>query len=310
VPDDIEGDVGTSPTVADTDGGGANDGVELNAGTNPLSATDDATLLYPGPSNTGPTGTLTAYTGPCTITTANTVIENVVIDYAPGTCDAVLIQAANVTIRNSEVNNRIEIDGPSYSLLIEDSEIDARGLAWSNGVLRANNYTARRVEILGGKDSAQCNGNCVIEDSWLHSQDEVPVGIDIHGQGFLSSGGNNITLDGNTIDCDTAFEPIGGGGCTGHLVLLADFAGLTNITVTNNFFPAADNVGWCVYAGGDSKPFVSSNSNIVFTGNRWERGPVLPGNSVARGCVFGPVTSIGSGTTWTDNTYLDGGVIS
>jgi hypothetical protein len=305
VPDDIEGDAGTDPADTDTDNGGANDGLELNAGTNPLSAADDLPLLYPNASNTGPTGTLTAYTGPCTITTPNTVIENVVITYAAGTCDAVLIEASGVTIRNSEINNRVEVDGAG-TLLIEDSEVDARGLGWPNGALRSQNITALRVDILGGKDSVQCNLNCTITNSWLHAQDEVPVGIDVHGQGFLSSGGDNITLDGNTIDCDIAFEPIGGGGCTGHLVLLADFAGLTDITVTGNYFPAADNVGWCTYAGGDPKPFVGDNANIVWSGNVWEKGPVLPGNSIARGCVFGPVTSIWPGTTWTDNTYEDG----
>ncbi len=55
---------------------------------------------WPGPANTGvPVGTvLTPYTGPCTITVANTVIDSKIIS-----CE-LLIRADNVTIRNSHIN--------------------------------------------------------------------------------------------------------------------------------------------------------------------------------------------------------------
>lgn len=302
IPDDIEGDLGTDPALRDTDGGGASDGVEVSGGTNPLLASDDLEA-FPNASNTGPNGVLTAYSGPCTITTADTVIADAVIAYDDVACPAVIIRAPGVRIENSEIRNRIEIE--SGDVTVVDSIIDGRGLGWSNGMIRFGEYTLLRTEVLGGKDSAHCNGNCTIESSWLHAQDEVPVGVDIHSQAVLSSGGANLTFRNNTLDCDTEFEPIGGGGCTAHLSLFAESptGPLTNVLVDGNYFPAGQNAAWCVFAGGD-KPGSPLNSNIVIQNNRWERG------ENRKGCAFGPITSIGPGTTLFNNAWIDGGIVN
>src|SRR5262249_42124850 len=68
------------------------------AGKNVPGAADPWGGCWPGPGNTGVPANvaLVAYTGPCTITTAGTVIDGKKV-----TCDTLSIQAANVVIRNS-----------------------------------------------------------------------------------------------------------------------------------------------------------------------------------------------------------------
>ena len=78
---------------------------------------------WPGPQNTGvPVGVvLTTYTGPCTITVANTVIDSKII-----TCD-IDVRATGVVIRRSEIHGYVS--GPDqqvtpFSFRVEDSFID------------------------------------------------------------------------------------------------------------------------------------------------------------------------------------------
>lgn len=128
---------------------------------------------WPGPSNTGvPSGTtLTAYTGPCTITANNTVISGKTIS-----CDLV-IQAANVTITKSRfVNGSVSTDENStgYSFTILDSEVNI-GNRTGTGV-GAVNFTATRVEVTGGNRSMHCWNNCTITDSYVHGQFTDPSG--------------------------------------------------------------------------------------------------------------------------------------
>jgi hypothetical protein len=305
VPSDIEGDAGTNPALADTDGGGATDGAELNAGTDPLSAADDVDLLFPNASSTGPTGTLTAYTGPCTITTPNTVIENALIVYSDPGCPAVIVQAAGVVIRNTEIRNRIDVE--SGSLTVEDVLIDGRTLGWDDAMLRGDNITVTSTEIMGGRHSMIAGSNTVVTDSWFHDQDDPPLGVDFHENGLLSLGATNLVVTGSRIECNAAFEPIGGGGCTSHLTLLPEFAPFTTVLISGNYFPGdSANVGWCVRGGGDtSKPYAGQNTGVVWTGNLFGRGASNKCGS------FGPVTDIsgGTGSSWTANAYVGGGVV-
>ena len=92
---------------------------------------------FPGPANTGvPGGTgLTPYTGPCTITVANTVIDSKII-----TCE-LLIRANKVTIRNSQLTgaHRRVSEGDGASFRIEDS--------WFDGSRTATDCSVDRVEL-------------------------------------------------------------------------------------------------------------------------------------------------------------------
>ncbi|QQS20306.1 hypothetical protein IPL85_02570 [Candidatus Saccharibacteria bacterium] len=132
--------------------------------------TDGFGGCWPGPNNTGvPDGTtLTNYTGPCTITTNNTVIDAKTVN-----CD-LHVRAQNVTITRSMINGYIETSndsGTSYNYAVTDStihvaDINYRGLLYSD-------YIATRVDVSGGQSMAWCD-TCTIQDSYLHNPLEDP----------------------------------------------------------------------------------------------------------------------------------------
>jgi len=154
---------------------------------------------YPDADNTGvPAGTtLTAYTGPSTITTAGTEINGKTIT------SPLTINAANVTVRNSRISTGTSfgIVNNSTGFLIEDSEIvgsDGTGLLWDN-------YTARRVEVSGFENGCQAGDNVTLEDSWIHDLD---TSNDAHTDGCqFSPGAGNILIRHNTIEPQTSGTP-------------------------------------------------------------------------------------------------------
>jgi hypothetical protein len=165
---------------------------------------------FPDESTTGPTGTLTTYSGPSTITAAGTVIDSKDIT----TC--LVIKATNVTIRNSRISCgsgggapivRYDDDGSSGSpLLIEDTEIDCR-VTNGQGVGEAD-YTLRRVHIHGCIDGLEINRDVLVEDSLITRL--ALVGSDPHADGAQFGWGHfeggtivggvlNVTFRHNTI---------------------------------------------------------------------------------------------------------------
>ncbi len=87
--------------------------------------------------------TLTNYTGPCTITTANAVIDGKTVNCS------LSIRAANVTIKNSKINGTVILDtdlpgSSAWSFTLQDSEVDGgqvqlAAVGWGNlTVIRSN----------------------------------------------------------------------------------------------------------------------------------------------------------------------------
>ena len=115
------------------------------AATNTPGGRDPWGGCWPGPSNTGvPSGVaLSAYTGPCRITTPNAVIDRRVVN-----CD-LEIAASGVVIRNSRINGTVGMAGGS--LTISDSEV-VGGAPEPNGytMIGDRNITIVRVEVVGG----------------------------------------------------------------------------------------------------------------------------------------------------------------
>ena len=114
---------------------------------------------FPSAANTGvPDGTaLTTYTGPCTITAANTVIDKKTVN-----CGFLNIKAAGVKITNSKVNGSVWVDTPNagYSFTISDSTIDAGEVSASandgKSSIGKSNFVATRVETLRGIRGVWC----------------------------------------------------------------------------------------------------------------------------------------------------------
>ena len=250
-----------------------------------------------------PAGTkLTDYSGPCSITTANTVIDGKTVNCSLG------IQAANVTIRNSKVNGTVilDIDSPgssAWSLTLQDSEVDGgqvqlSAVGWGNlKVIRSN--------IHGGQTAVQCEENsvsCLVQDSYLHGQ-YLPANEPWHLGGFLSDGGRNMTLRHNFIVCDQPVNAVGE-GCTGDVNLIPNFAPINGALIERNLFGANIGSSYCTYGGEKSTSPTPDSFNVVYRDNVFQRG------SNGKCAAFGPVTDFdvrNTGNQWTCNIWDNGG---
>ena len=305
-------DAGTPPVDSGTppaDGGTTTDsGTVPPPPTGPCSGTpntpggsDGNGGCFPGPDNTGvPAGTtLTSYTGPCIVTTPNTVIDGKTI-----AC-GLQIRTTGVMIKNSRVLGTVS-GGDSGSFTIVDSEVQM-GRADQNGLtgIGSANFTAIRVEVTGGNRSILCEHNCTVQDSWVHGQNIISE-VRLHASGIRQSQGS--TLIHNSITCDVGDTP-SGGGCSAGLTGYGDFEPVKNNRIERNLFVESTG-GACAYGGasGDdgSKPYGAQSENIVFTGNVFQRG-----RSGKCGFYF-PITDFDSsrpGNSWTSNRWNDGTVV-
>lgn len=258
---------------------------------------------FPGPDNTGvPVGTvLTGYTGPCTITVANTVIDAKIVN-----CN-VVIAANNITIKNSRVNGQISQSG-NYHFELQDSEVDGTpGAPQQITSVGNRNFLILRSEVTGGNRSVLCERDCTVQDSWLHGQ-EMPDNVDWHLSAVrLSQYG---TLIHNTLSCDKPPNNVDG-GCSANQTGYPDFEPTHHWTVRGNLYKGNPGVSYCAYGGNtQGKPYSSDPTNatyIVYQDNVFERG-------VTNKCGFyGPVTDFApsrTGNVWTGNVWDSGGAVT
>ncbi|HEX2551025.1 MAG TPA: hypothetical protein VHK64_05470, partial [Nocardioidaceae bacterium] len=135
---------------------------------------------WPYEGNTGiPAGTtLTDYTGSCTVTAANLVIDSETVN-----CGLLEIRAANVQISKSLLNGRVFIDPdnfPSASFTITDSRVMGGDALDESGIGNAH-FVATRVDVTGGHRSVWCDGDCSVIDSYLHGQETDYTGVEHDG---------------------------------------------------------------------------------------------------------------------------------
>jgi hypothetical protein len=250
---------------------------------------------FPGPSNTGvPAGVkLTPYTGPCTITVRNTVIDSKIIKDC-----RMDIRTTGVRILNSKIiKGSLNVSGGSSSATVEDTEIEI-GSPKHRGITGPN-WTVRRVNIHGGYSGIWCT-NCTVEYTYIHDQDRDDTGTQ-HASAIRMDQG--LTLRHSTILCNAPV--IGDAGCSADLTGYGDFAPVKNNTIEGNLFKAtAPSGGFCAYGGSSpGKPYSSQASNIVFKNNVFERGQNRKCGS------YGPITAFDSsrpGNVWVGNKWDDG----
>ncbi len=274
--------------------------------------------VWPDATNTGvPPGTvLTAYTGSCTITATNTVIDSKEVLCAP---DGMTVRASGLVIRNSMVNGLIRLDtdregAAGWSVSVTDSEVDA-GLVQLAAIC-CGNLEVTRVNVHGGVTAVQCEASgptsggdlspyCYVRDSYLHGQG-IPVGAQWHLGGFLTEGGDNdVVLDHNYVICNAAVYPPDG-GCTGDINLLAHFGVMHHVVINRNKLGATPNLSYCTFGGSGGADFGPQTHHITYTDNVFERGETgICGQ-------YGPVTDFdqyAEGNVWTNNRYDDGVII-
>lgn len=268
---------------------------------------------WPFEGNTGvPSGTvLTNYTGPCTITTANTVIDKKTVNC---TLD---IQALNVTITNSKINGSILVDDTrcsSASFKVSDStifvnDVDFRGLVYCN-------YTATRVNVSGGQSMAWCD-TCTIQDSYLHSPLEDPEGAAANHAAHNSTVrmSKKALIKHNTLWCEVKSYPQPNGqdtsGCSANQTGYShDGSPPYNSRVEANLYMPTTG-GYCAY-GGSTHGDLASVHDIVFINNIFKRG-TTPGQHGQPVCgEYGAITSFDSsrpGNQWINNRWDDGVIL-
>ena len=265
---------------------------------------------FPGPNNTGvPVGTeLTEYTGPCTITEPNTVIDGKIINCWLD------IRAKNVTIRNSHVNGRVHIDSDrcnTASFTITDSTVVTDSLI--TRALMYCSYTAERVNLSGGGSMAMCS-NCTIRDSYLHSPMEDPEGKAHNSTVRI---GANATIEHNTLYCNVKSYAATDGsgetsGCSANQTGYShDGLPPYNSTLKRNFY-VATNGGYCAYGGSTGAPGADQVHDVKFIENVFQRGKDAawqwsPTAYICGG--YGPITSLDlsrPGNEFTGNTWDNG----
>ena len=263
---------------------------------------------WPGPANTGvPVGvTLTPYTGPCTITVANTVIDAKMVS-----CD-LSIATTGVHITRSWITGTVSAStsGSTQRLLIEDSLIDA-GHRLATG-LGDGWFTANRIEIIGGNRGAYCAYRCTIQDSWVHG---TYVEADWHASAIRAE--QYSTLIHNTISCSWYPPTAQDGGCSADLTGYPDFTSIHDWLIQGNLFVANPGASFCAYGGSSGgKPFSSDPMtavNVQFIGNTGQRGTIAGDKGLFRCGFYGAVDSFNAakaGAVWSGNVWDDGSAVT
>jgi len=287
---------------------------------------------WPGASNTGPNAaesSMTAYTGSCTVNTANVTIESKIVNCSPLNVGN---NATNLMIKNSYVKGGVISNG-SATFTIQDSLIDnaVSYPACSGGKCAAGkyacgdinnataicgvgykNFTILRTEIVNTNRAAYCGSTCTIQDSYFHGTTLWPDATNkAHASSVRSE--QYLTLRHNAIGCDYAGPyPNDEIGCSADLTGYPDFAPVMHATIDKNLF-LANSVGnaVCAYGGGTSgKPYSNDPANatyIAFTNNIFQRG------ANGKCALYGPMLDFIPGRTgnvWTNNKYDNGTTVN
>jgi hypothetical protein len=250
---------------------------------------------WPNEDNTGvPPGTeLTDYTGDCAITVPGTVIDAKTVN-----CD-LSIRATGVKISRSVINGNVIVRRPAdgFEFTITDSEVYV-GERLVTG-LGNGNFTALRVEIVGGGRSAYCQAYCTIESSYVHGQSGDPDG-EAHLSGIRM--GQHTTLRFNTITCEGKRIPPAS-GCSAGLTGYGDFAPIQDNLIEGNIFLGGTS-SFCAFGGSSrDKPYSNDARDIRFLNNVFVRG------ETGKCGILAPIEAFDSnapGNVWEGNTWEDG----
>ncbi len=213
-------------------------------------------------------------------------------------CD-LRIRTTDVSITRSEIRGIVVVRQPTdgYSFSISDSLVLA-GNRLVTGIGNGN-YTALRVEVVGGRRSMNCAVNCTIEDSWVHGQDGDPDG-EAHLSGIRM--GQDTVIRNNTITCE-AERIAPASGCSSALTGYGDFAPVQNNLIEGNRFVAGTS-SFCAFGGASrGKEFSAGSRDIRFINNVFERGET--GQCGIHGSIVA-FDGDAPGNVWVGNTWDDG----
>jgi hypothetical protein len=249
------------------------------------------------PSNTGvPAGTnLTNYTGPCTITTPDTVITEKLIDCGGQPLE---IKTTGVLIQRSKVLGGVSVGerdtDPEGDDLLRVTVIDSELVG--NDTFRPISVSHFRVVgsyLHGSYSGGECHNACTIERSFV-------TGSSSHASGLRVL--RNAKIIGSTIWCapisdsddDNDGVPDIDGGCSADLVMYEEFGMPKNVLLEANLFKAT----WAYFC---TRQDGANAGGIVFLNNVFEKGEFGTCGRAA------PMTDFeAAGNTYTGNKYDDG----
>jgi len=255
---------------------------------------------FPAANNTGyPQGlagdtrqkvTLTAYTGPMTITVAGTVIDGKDIN------GHLEIKAKNVTIRNSRIRvanvQAVTATDDNANLKIEDTEIDGQLKDASTGgiaLIGRTGFTLLRVNAHGSGDILRIDGRGTVQDSWLH--DPGGTGSAQHNDVIQSTNAVQIRILHNRLENQHTQ--------TSCILLKADIGPISDVVVDANL----------MNGGGYSFYWYDANYKITngkVTNNKFMRQS--GGGFWPKGGYYGTQAFQASTMpAWSDNTWNDTG---
>ena len=204
--------------------------------------------------------TLTPYTGPMAITTAGTVIENVVIN---GT---LTVKAANVTIKNCIIQNFHNygiLSDNANNTRVEFCDINGTGSSRTYGLgIGGGNSAIIGCDIHGMVIGIGVFGRLKIRDNYIHDlADTSSDPAARHYDGInLFQGGNGTVIDHNTISMPT------GDGGTAAVFIKTEFGAIDDVTVSNNLMYG--DPSYTIYVESTTRPI----TNVTLENNYVERG--------------------------------------
>ncbi len=211
---------------------------------------------WPDASNTGATGTLTAYAGSLTISAAGSVIENKIIN------GVLTINAGNVTIRNCRLvtNGFWGIDASANAaagLVVERCTIIGQGVGGTtdSGIVGSGAFTGNNISAFENGIRLQ-DGASTVKGNFIH--DLGAAGADPHYDGIHVQGGQNgVLIEDNTVM----------GRDTSDIIIQDYYGPVNDVTVNHNNLggtPAFD-----VYVEGR---FGNGTTNVKVTNNLLRKG--------------------------------------
>jgi hypothetical protein len=246
------------------------------------------------PGDTRTPVSLTPYTGPCTITTAGTIIDKKDIRCTLN------IRAKNVVIRNSRIRvanaSAVDTRDNDNRVLIEDTELDGQGLDNSAGGIALVGFAGfilRRVDAHGSGDIIRANGWAEIHDSFLHDP-----------RGLQGSQHHDIIQSTNAVHLRIVHNRLENPHTqTSCILLKADQGNISDVLVDRNLM----NGGGYSFYWYDHNTGVYRISNGTVSNNRFMRAPAgyWPKGGYHGARVFSAVSL----PTWTNNVWDDNGSV-
>jgi len=238
--------------------------------TPPPTTPPPATSGWPSAATTGvPAGvTLSAYSGPMSISAAGTVIDGKTIS------GMLRVTGANVVIKNSRLSFGgtwgIDAEG-AQNVTVQDCDLVGAGLAGTSNAAILGSGNFLRNDISKAENGIVLTGGAsTVKGNYIH--DLEAAGADPHYDGLSVQGGQNgVLIEDNTILARD----------TSDIIIKNDFGPITNVRVNHNFLGGSP--GYNVYVYGPNATNVSVTNNTLAKGGYGyyatsQASPTISGN--------------------------------